>query len=87
MAQSAEHILGKDEVVGSIPTISSSPRRRAANPVSGLPEAGYFSASLSGVFKISKAFSTDKRGVRADNPPMVIHRRVIFSPISFLHQD
>ena len=24
MAQSAEHILGKDEVVGSIPTISSS---------------------------------------------------------------
>ena len=23
MAQSAEHILGKDEVVGSIPTISS----------------------------------------------------------------
>ena len=60
MAQSAEHILGKDEVVGSIPTISSSGERPAANPVSGLSEAGYFSASLSGVIKKSKAFGRDK---------------------------
>ena len=32
MAQSAEHILGKDEVVGSIPTISSSCVGAAAKP-------------------------------------------------------
>ena len=30
----------------------------------------------------STPVSGTRRGVRADNPPMVIHRRVIFSPVS-----
>ena len=35
MAQSVEHILGKDEVIGSIPIISSSKIRILLNAVCG----------------------------------------------------
>ncbi len=42
MAQSAEHILGKDEVVGSIPTISSSGERPAAKPYGNYLPYGFF---------------------------------------------
>ena len=35
MAQSVEHILGKDEVIGSIPIISSSKTRRLICAVCG----------------------------------------------------
>ena len=49
LAQAAEHLPFKQGVPGSIPGWHTSRGRAAANPVSVLPEAGYFSASLSGV--------------------------------------
>ena len=81
MAQSAEHILGKDEVVGSIPTISSSGERPAANPPT-VSSVGGFLCRITQVLYKAKVFDRYSGERPAANPSMVFRRRVIFSPVS-----
>ena len=72
-------IVGKNEVVGLFPTINSSRGRAAANPVSGLSEAGYFSASQSGALKnLKRSAQTGREGARLTRLLLFSKGRVFF---------
>ena len=65
IAQSVEHILGKDEVTGSIPVVSSSPRPRHRSADGGGVVVVGYRHPVFGAFTLLTGISGAVRGAEA----------------------